>query len=218
MEYDFWHQRWDEDDIGFHPTDVNPLLESHWPGMSREPANVLVPLCGKSLDMMWLRRRGHRVQGVEMSPVAADAFFSEHDIEPFRAEAAWGSRLAADGLSVLVADFFELMRNDLDAVDAVYDRAALVALPPAMRLRYAHKLASLTASRTPIFAILFDYDDPGLIGPPFSVPEDEVAALFPEYHLSKLAEHEVLIRNVRVREYAIVLEPADAPDDMRVTT
>lgn len=208
MEHDFWHQRWQNDDIGFHKPETHPLLDQAWDRLRvASDAPVLVPLCGKSLDLIWLRRRGHPVIGIELSEVAVEAFVEEHQLELERVETAWGYRLAGEGFSLLVGDIFAITAFDVGRCGAVYDRAALVALPPVMRLRYAHQLARIMIPGTPMLVIVFQFDRPTAEGPPFSVSEQEVVELFPEFQVRCVAERTVTLAERPVRELALSLEP-----------
>ena len=179
MEPEFWHQRWREQRIGFHLPHVNPLLERHWPALGvPDGAGVFVPLCGKSLDMVWLAERGHPVLGVELSPLALEAFCREQGLAP-RVEAAGPfRRYQAGRLRLLEGDFFDLTPDDLDGVAGVWDRAALVAFPEEMRPDYARHLAGLLAPGTRMLLVTMDYPPGAMEGPPFRVPAAEVERLF----------------------------------------
>ncbi len=81
MQHEFWHERWQQNQIGFHQQEVNPFLQGYWPSLKADPSDqVFVPLCGKSHDLLWLRAMGHHVVGVELSPLAVDSFFSENSL------------------------------------------------------------------------------------------------------------------------------------------
>ncbi|MDE2387962.1 MAG: thiopurine S-methyltransferase, partial [Betaproteobacteria bacterium] len=83
MQKEYWQERWNRNDTGFHQTEINPYLREFWQRLQLSPAStVLVPLCGKSLDMLWLRQQGHAVLGVELSTIAAQAFFTENKLAP----------------------------------------------------------------------------------------------------------------------------------------
>ncbi len=183
LEHDFWHQRWAEKQIGFHQQRVNSRLRKYWPQLGVAPqAGAFVPLCGKSLDMIWLAEQGHAVRGVELSEIACRDFFadnrlpfSESDGERYRRFCGVGEAAA---IELWAGDFFALQAADLAGIGGVYDRAALVALPPQMRGDYVAKLAELLAPGTPLLLIGMQYDQNKMKGPPFSVPDEEVRALF----------------------------------------
>ncbi|TBR21502.1 MAG: thiopurine S-methyltransferase, partial [Candidatus Nitrosotenuis sp.] len=142
MELEFWHQRWREGQIGFHQETINAHLRTFWPGLGAPPdAAVFVPLCGKSLDMLWLRAQGHRVIGVEISEIAVKSFFSANRLQPSVAHEPPFTKYTADGITIYCGDFFALAAAHLAPVGAMYDRASLIALPPAMRERYAAAIA-----------------------------------------------------------------------------
>ena len=181
MEPEFWHQRWRSGQIGFHQSSPHPFLERWWPtlGLARG-SRVYVPLCGKSLDMVWLAVRGHVVVGSELSPLAVAGFFGEQrmavDVRahgPFR-------RHAAGVFEILEGDAFALTPALLGPVQAGYDRAALVALPAALRPRYATQFAGLMPPGSKTLLIGFEYDEVLKPGPPFSVDAPEIERLYGE--------------------------------------
>ncbi|WP_394559796.1 thiopurine S-methyltransferase [Aquipseudomonas alcaligenes] len=189
MEHDFWHSRWASGQIGFHLPSANPLLTRHFAALDLTPGSrVLLPLCGKSLDIAWLLDAGHPVVGVELSELAVQQLFAELGCTPriTRVNADLQS-YETDGLTLFVGDIFTLSRALMGPVAAIYDRAALVALPPTMRQRYANHLAEISA-RAPQLLISFDYDQSQLPGPPFAVPASELAQLYgSHYRLQQLA-------------------------------
>jgi thiopurine S-methyltransferase len=179
MDSGFWLQRWQEGQIGFHRSDVMPLLEKHWPSLQvRADARVLVPLCGKSLDMHWLAAQGYRVLGVELSPLAVAQFFQEAGVEPVRTVSQYGEHFTAGPIEIIQGDAFGLEPALLADVEAVYDRAALIALPPALRRRYLDTLYAALPSGCRGLLITLEYPQQQKDGPPFSVGQAEVEALF----------------------------------------
>jgi thiopurine S-methyltransferase len=179
MEPAFWHARWQENRIGFHLPEANPLLIRYWPVMQVAPgSNVLVPLCGKSLDMIWLREQGHRVAGIEISQLAVEAFFGENGLTPVIRQGRGYSCWSAEGIELLCGDFFSLPATELGRIDGCYDRAALVALPAEMRATYAAALLELMPPLAPALLVTLEYDPAEMDGPPFSVPQHEVRQLF----------------------------------------
>lgn len=198
MEREFWLGRWEQGQIGWHQSAVHRALPAFWPALGIAPgARVLVPLCGKSLDMVWLRERGHEVVGIDLSSVAACAFFGERGLSPEVASIGAMERWTGGGYEYWVGDLFALTERDLGPVAAVYDRAALVALPPELRPRYCEHLRRLVGSGCRGLLISFEYDQSRLSGPPFCVPETEIVAGF-----GRMA-------SVRLLERAVI--PADNP-------
>lgn len=203
MEAEFWHDRWRENRIGFHLEAVNPLLHRHWPSMELPAtARVLVPLCGKSVDLAWLRERGHDVVGIELSPLAVEAFFAEHGLTPRREPAGALERWHAPGITLYCGDFFALDTNLLGRVDALYDRAALIALPPNMRPRYMAHLAALAPPGSTGLLVTFDYEQSRMAGPPFAVSAREARELAAQrWELTPLGEvQDALATNPRFAE------------------
>lgn len=139
-----WKAKWKADDIAFHQSQIHPHLIRFWPRLALpEGATVLVPLCGKSLDLGWLHQQGHRVIGVELSHIAIAAFFAERGLQPQRQRLGRFQRYWAGTLELWCGDLFDLRREDLGEVAAVYDCAALTALPAASRGHYVRQLSSL---------------------------------------------------------------------------
>ncbi len=187
MDHDFWHQRWAAGRLGFHQQKINSRLRKFWTAAAPvKGEKVLVPLCGKSLDMLWLAGEGHPVVGVEVSDVACRDFFIENELQyqctcedgaPFVRYTGGGGG-GGGGIELWCGDFFDLKPADLLDVHVVYDRASLIALPDGMRAAYAAHLAALLQPGARVFLISMDYDENKMKGPPFSVPEDEVRGLF----------------------------------------
>jgi len=202
MKSEFWLERWEREEIGFHQNEINPYLCQYWQDL--HPAHkgeVFVPLCGKSRDMLWLRKQGHRVLGVELSAIAVQAFFRENCLAPQRVTAGKFDCYEADGIRILCSDFFDLGKDDLAQASSVYDRASLIALPPEMRERYARHLVSILPAKTQILLITFDYPQPEMPGPPFAVSAGEVEALYlGRAEVRLLAQLDVLPQNPRFRE------------------
>ena len=201
MTPEFWLQRWQENRIGFHQSQINVHLEAYWPGLGIAPGGVvLVPLCGKSLDMLWLAGQGYRVLGVELSPLAAEAFFEENGLTPEIESQQAFQRYRCGEIEILCGDFFDLQDKDLAQVSAVYDRASLIALPPGMRTRYATRLHSLLPGGQPILLITLDYPQDERQGPPFAVGEDEVRELYAgRWQVEKIASRDLRDENDRAQ-------------------
>lgn len=188
MHADFWHRRWANNEIGFHLADVNPLLLEYWPQLKLAAGSrVLVPLCGKTLDIHWLLAAGFQVIGAELNESAVQQLFAELDLVANVDEIGALRRYHAGKLQVYVGDVFALDAATLGPVAAIYDRAALVALPADMRNRYAAHLAAISQC-APQLLISFDYAQEQLAGPPFSVPASAVHALYDaHYQCQRLA-------------------------------
>jgi thiopurine S-methyltransferase len=203
MNNQFWLDRWSNNEIGFHQRSANDYLQRYWPQFDvPADAAVFVPLCGKSLDMHWLRERGHRVIGIELARQAVADFFSEWDVTPQIARTGPFERWQAQGIELLCGDFFALSADDLAGVRAVFDRAALIALPPELREAYAKKLREILSPGTPTLLVTADYPQHEMSGPPFAVSDAEVKTLFGEDRVQVLAETDILQRpeNERFRQ------------------
>ncbi|AXP02195.1 thiopurine S-methyltransferase [Pseudomonas fluorescens] len=193
MEPEFWHKHWSSNQIGFHLPEVNPYLQRFWPQLGlAQGSRVLVPLCGKSLDLLWLAHQGYSVLGVELSEKAATDFFLEHELEPSVSEEGAFKVFRAEGVEIRCGDFFALSAADVADCAALYDRAALIALPVAMRERYAVHLQKIMPACVGLL-ITLDYNQDEMPGPPFSVGNDEVLRLLGNvWRLEVLQEQDVL--------------------------
>lgn len=202
MHPEFWLTRWVRGEIGFHREDINPWLIQYWPSLAL-PAGTrtLVPLCGKSRDMLWLREQGHEVVGVELSAQAVEDFFREAGLLPARSREGAFQRYFVEGIEILCGDFFDLTAADLPNVTAVYDRASLIALPPDLRFRYVRHLRSLLPQGAECLLVTMDYPQQEMQGPPFAVAGAEVQALYDGMaSVQQLACHDVLEENPRFRQ------------------
>ncbi len=149
-----WLKLWRDSDTEFHQTTVNTLLTRFWSKFDlKQGSRVFIPLCGKSLDMLWLLEQGHDVIGVELSPIAVKAFFSENNLQPTKKRIGQFTSWQVDKLTILCGDFFQLTQADLGQIDTVYDRAALTALPEDLRLPYVEHLGKITPKQCDIFLL-----------------------------------------------------------------
>ncbi len=192
MEPSFWHNRWQTNQTGWHERAVNPLLITHFPSLNLPPgARVFVPLCGKSLDLRWFLSQGYAVAGAELSEIAVTQLFAELGIEPRISEVGQHKLFRGEKIDIYVGNLVDLSCEILGPVDAVYDRAALVALPEAMRVPYAAHLKNLTAL-APQLVIGYEYDQTVVPGPPFSITADELHRHYRDgYTLTPLARVDV---------------------------
>ncbi len=179
MQANFWHDMWASGVVGFHQAEMNEFLTDYWQKLDLKGSEtVLVPLCGKSLDMLWLVKQGHRVLGVELSQQALDEFLTENGVTAQPVQHAHYCGYELENMRLLCGDFFQLTPEECQEVKAVYDRAAIVALPPEMRAQYVAHLRDILPKETSYLMITMEYDQSRVSGPPFSVPEAEVRQLF----------------------------------------
>lgn len=187
MDADFWHQRWAANDIGFHESKANPLLLSYFKALAiAKNSRVFVPLCGKTFDIAWLLSNGCQVAGVELSELAVKQLFAGLGIEPEITDIGEIKHYSAADIDIFVGDIFELNCKTLGSINAVFDRAALVALPENMRIRYTKHLTEITGN-APQLLITYDYDQQLMAGPPFSVCNEAIDRHYKEsYEISCL--------------------------------
>lgn len=197
MEHSFWHERWSKNEIGFHEQQAHPLLTQYLSELSLPlQARVFVPLCGKSLDIHWLLDQGMKVVGAELSELAISQLFNELNIIPSIEKHEDIIHYSADNIDIFVGDILNLNQAHLGQVDAIYDRAALVALPLPIRKRYANKLLEL-GQFCPQLLISFDYDQEQMPGPPFSVPLADIQALYANHYNIRLLENRALSEKLK---------------------
>jgi thiopurine S-methyltransferase len=194
MQAQFWLQRWREGRIGFHRDSPIPLLVRHWSAMSLSPGRrVLVPLCGKSLDMVWLAEHGCRVLGVELSPLAVEQFFSENNLEAEQHESAMGVHHVAGNIEIIQGDALELDDATIASCDAIYDRAAMIALPPPLRGDYADKVYARLPAHCRGLLITLEYPQAQMDGPPFSIAAADIDALIGDtWDVDRLERRDIL--------------------------
>lgn len=182
MKTEFWQERWKNNEIGFHLEQENPALLNHWPTIPIDlGSRVLVPLCGKTVDILWLLKQGYQVVGIELSEVALDAL-AESIEETFslavdKQEIDGVILYRAAGILLICGDWFKLTASDIGPVHAVYDRAALIAMPDSMRSAYVQQLLTI-AGRVPQLLVAIDYNQEEMAGPPFSVSADEIEGYY----------------------------------------
>lgn len=215
MDKNFWHRRWQKNEIGFHMTDPHHFLQQFFPLLQTQPTDsVFVPLCGKSPDLVWLREEGLKVVGIELSRTAIMAFFNENDLPGHWTDEAVLPFCSAEGYKLYCGDFFDLTATEVSGINAYYDRGALVALPPEMRVRYVAHMAALMPPGGRVLLISYSYNQSETKGPPFSVPQQELEILFSEsFRVEILSEEDVLrshqglaARGVtKLMEYAVLL-------------
>ena len=202
MEIDFWLERWNNNQLGFHQQQVNPYLVYFYgekgPAVEqRQNLKVFVPLCGKSKDMLWLSQNAYKVFAVECSDRAVNDFYEENALNYKRAEkdqhAFYQSSDLASVIEIYQGDFFELQSNDIEDITDIFDRASLVALPVELRQRYAEKMADLQKLGTRTLLVTLTFDPKEMNGPPFSVTEKEVNELYSKnFSIQKLLTKDVL--------------------------
>jgi thiopurine S-methyltransferase len=174
-----WLQCWHDRQTGFHQSAVNPLLARFWPVLGLAAASrIFVPLCGKSLDMLWLAQQGHEVIGVELSPVAVQAFFRENRLRPTRRSVGPFTLWQAGRVSVLCGDYFALTGSELGRIDAVYDRAALTAFPEDVRLLYVAHLKLILPTSGKVFILTTEMPDAGALPMKSLEADAEIVSLY----------------------------------------
>lgn len=188
MEADFWNKRWENNEIGFHEPEANPRLIQHWPALGLAPGSrVLVPLCGKTLDIGWFLSQGYHVIGAELSELAIEQLFAELGVTPMITQLENFRHYQADHLDIFVGDIFDLTPEQLGSIDGIYDRGALIALPDDTRPRYTEHLITQTQA-APQLVITLQYDTSLLQGPPFHISHEEIQQHYAGAYTPELVE------------------------------
>ena len=176
MHEQFWHERWEKRQIGFHEGKPNELLVKYLSALNLNyNERIFLPLCGKTVDIAWLLSQGYRIAGAELSELAIQELFEDLKIKPQVTSLAQLKHYSAPNLDIFVGNIFNLSTELLGKVDAIYDRAALVALPPEMRTLYTEHLVKIT-NCAPQLLIVFEYPQGSMQGPPFSIAQEEIEA------------------------------------------
>ena len=205
MEPQFWHNRWHSGQIGFHQVSVDGSLLRHWQDLALpRSSRVFVPLCGKSLDLLWLGNQGHAVTGVELSDFALQAFCVENGVPTRRRLALPFDIYESANLQLFGGDFFALTSAILGNVAAVYDRAALISWAPELRVRYVEHLTAITLPGTETLLVTVEYPQAQAPGPPFSLNGGEIRRLYSgRYSIRELDRRDILDSEPRMRARGI---------------
>ena len=190
VDSQFWIKAWNEGRTAFHQEEYHEKLIEYFPQLKpSEGQRVLVPLCGKSKDLLCLHELKLRVHGIELHEKAVESFFTENKLSPVTKERDQDFiHYTYKNIVISSGDFFKL--NETNSYDLVYDRAALVALPSDLRKKYTKVLKQLLKPGGKYLLIAYEYDQTKMEGPPFSVEESEVRKLYGDQFKIKLLERE----------------------------
>ena len=211
MDESFWHQRWELGEIAFHEKEANHLLVNHIDKLKLDKeARIFLPLCGKTVDFAYLLHLGYRVVGIELSELAIIELFGDLNLSPIITKTDEFVIYQAESIDIFVGDFFKLNSEILGTVNAIYDRAALVALPIKMRKSYTQHLTKITQYAMQLL-ICFEYDQASMDGPPFSITPDEISQHYDGFYSIDCVERSDIIgglkKKVEAQEIAWILKP-----------
>ena len=205
MQPEFWLERWHNGETGLHQEQWNPYRryfygEKGAPQEKRHALKIFVPLCGKSVDILWLAKNGYEVLGVECSEIAVKDFFEAQQLEYQLVEGKPFNRYIAEAsegqarIELWQGDFFDLVKADIVGITDIYDRASMIALPEAMRLDYFNKMLELQCDGMRTLLITLTYPQDEMNGPPFSVLEEEINELYgADFKIDKLLGKDILV-------------------------
>jgi thiopurine S-methyltransferase len=198
MIQEFWSSRWAEGQTGFNQPEVNDHLKRYWSRLGLPSSSrVLVPLCGKSCDLLWLRAQGHAVVGVEFVPQAIEDFFSENHIPCEPTAMGWAAADGGPPLTLIEGDFMALEERHVGTFDAFYDRASIVALPQDLQADFAQTLARLVAPGARGLLLSFEYPADQRQGPPFNTDQQSLSRLLgTNFEIDGLLRHELRAEEV----------------------
>jgi len=200
-QVEFWQQRWLNNQTGFHEGQVNEYLEKYLSQLSlNNKASLFLPLCGKSHDIIWLTKQGYNVIGVECSELAVKAFFEENNLSANIKQHNNFTIWQANTITIYCGDFYQLESIWFDSVSAIFDRAALIALPVEQRQSYINQIIKLCPNAA-VLLVSLEYQQNEMDGPPFAVSEQEINNLFKNhYNLNKLLANDILAENDKFKE------------------
>lgn len=191
MDSQFWIKAWKEGRTHFHRDQYHEMLLKYFPALGpRSGQRILVPLCGKTKDMAWLKEKGLIVHGLELYSGAVEEFFTENNMIPYvKDQGPEFTNYTFENLLISCGDFFLL--SNPEAYDYVYDRASLVALPQSLRKRYADEVKQSIKKNGKYFLIVCEYDQGLRDGPPFSISRSEVERLYaPDFDIQLLDDRD----------------------------
>ena len=174
-----WLEFWENNEINWHSDVVTQELEEYLELLKLEPGDkVFFPLCGKSLDMIYMLNRGFSVIGVELSEIGIKKFFHENELDFTISQVGEFDLYSANNIEIYCGDFFSLTSKHLSDVKAVFDRKSLIALDRNLRQKYVKHLNDIISLGVRILLITLHYPQHQMSGPPFSVDKSEVESLF----------------------------------------
>ena len=208
MDQNFWLDKWANNQIGFHELTTHSLLRDWWPKLELDwETKVLVPLCGKSLDMIWLMERHSLVIGIEISEIAVKTFFKENNLNFTTTQFENYSRFSAEGVLIYCGDIFNIPLPQIAICDCIYDRAALIALSPLDRKHYESLLLTMTKRAGKMLLITVDYDIELISPPPYVIPKEEVEEIYASHWtLTRLVTQPTDVKGITGKEVCYKLE------------
>ena len=191
MQQDYWHQRWNSHNVGFNQDKPNPYLVEYLQKLQLQPGDsIFVPLCGKSIDMLYLLQQGYKVIGVELSDIACAEFFNDNNIAVAKEKQHHFTIYHHDDITLYCGDFFQLPDDIFSDIKAVYDRAALVALPEDMRKAYVEFFCQHLQTNTTMLLCTMSYEQTQMPGPPFAINEAMISAYYQQRADIEVLSHE----------------------------
>lgn len=196
MERDFWLNKWQSGEIGFHQNKVMPLLQKYWPELeTNAPAKVLVPLAGKTLDILWFAEQNYEVYAIELSEIAIQQFFDEHGLSPETEKNDQFTVYKSGNINFICGDIFTLKPGFFHQFQACYDRAALIALPDDMRNSYVKHVYNNLPTACKTLLLTIDYKQSEMQGPPFAVGDQAIDEMFADTYAIKTLDHRDILAN-----------------------
>jgi len=210
VEKIFWQKKWDSLEIGFHQEYVSPLLEAHFDKIletKRKNDTCLVPLCGKTNDLLFLKNHFTEITGVEIIKAAVESFFIENNLQP-KVE---NNTYSYENLEIINDDFIKYPNSTIRKFDFIFDRASMIALPENLRIKYTDSVKKLLSEHSKIFLITIEYDSPKEIGPPFSIKETEVYSHYEDLNIEKIFEQNLgelspKFKGIQVTQKAFIID------------
>ena len=177
-----WLDRWKDNRIGFHQNEISPYLLKYAHKLNKNNT-VFVPLCGKSLDMLYLSDNFANVIGVELVKDACDAFVKENNLKATISEKECFvdykiTNKNKENIELLCGDIFDIKPKHIKQNIDIFDRASLVALDKEDRAKYAILMIELMSVGSKMLLVSLEYKQSERNAPPYSVDEQEIQKLY----------------------------------------
>lgn len=194
----FWNNKWENNEIGFHQNNVTPLLKKYlhyFLDKNSIKKSCLLPLCGKTFDLIYLSEFFKEVTGVELIKKAIEDFYIENNLE-MRTR---NSSISSKNIEIFNEDFFSFNKSENKKYSYIFDRASLIAISPVSREKYVQSIKRSMSTNCKIFLITIEYKQDQIEGPPFSLSDDDVKSLFKDFKLEKLCRESVIGQNQKFK-------------------
>ena len=193
MSNKIWKDKWKRNDIAFHQSTSNHLLKKYISQLNISAgADILVPLCGKSLDMNILANLGYNVIGIELSNIAIKAYFEALNVKPTREKYKRFITWKYKNTEIWCGDIFDLTKKEIGHIGVLYDNTSLTAFSPDIRPQYVQHFHDMLSEKNQILLITTETPDETQINSAMTI-DDEIQSLYErQYHITLLHGERVI--------------------------